>query len=62
MARVRFTRDFDYQPEGTFGVTIAYRGGQEYTVKREAADAAVKARAASEIDPPARGKSDGAEA
>lgn len=44
MARVRFTRDYAYKPVPQ--VTIVYRGGQEYTVKRECADAAVKAGAA----------------
>lgn len=40
MARVRFTADFDYKP--TPSTTIAYRAGQEYVVRRECADRAVK--------------------
>ncbi|AZN72006.1 hypothetical protein D5400_12615 [Georhizobium profundi] len=39
MARVRFTKDFDYKPQPS--VTIAYRGGREYTVRRECADQAI---------------------
>lgn len=57
MARARFKRDFDWKP--TPMTTIAYRAGHEYTVRRECADAAVKAGAAVEIDPPRKGE-DGA--
>lgn len=60
MARIRFSRDWDWKPSPR--VTIAYRGGHEYTVKRECADAAVKDGAGKEIRPPAKGKGDGAEA
>lgn len=54
MARVKFTRDFDWKP--TSQSTIAYKGGQEYTVRRECAVAAVKAGAGHEVDAP--GKAD----
>lgn len=44
MPRVRFTADFDFDPDAFDGrVTIAYRAGQEKTVTRECA---AKAKAA----------------
>lgn len=52
MARVRFSRDFDYRP--TRSVMIAYRAECAYTVRRECADAAVAAGAAVEIGAPVR--------
>jgi hypothetical protein len=48
MARVQFIRDFDWKP--TPQTTIAYKAGGEHTVRRECADAAVKAGAATEGD------------
>lgn len=50
MARVKFSRDFDWKP--TSQTTIAYKADQECTVRRECADAAVKAGAATELDAP----------
>lgn len=50
MARVKFTRDYDWKP--TSQSTVAYKADQEYTVRRECADAAVKAGAATELDAP----------
>lgn len=47
--RVKFTRDFDYTPTQERRVTIAYKAGQEFTVKREAGEAAIRAGAAIEI-------------
>ncbi len=47
MARVRFTRDFDYQPTGR--TTIGYLAGMEMTVRRECADQALKVGAAVEL-------------
>lgn len=49
MARVRFTRDFDWRPP-VHGVTIAFKAGREYTVKRETAEAALKAGAAVDLE------------
>lgn len=49
--RVRFTHDYDYTPSGERRVTIAYKAGQELTVKREAGEAAVAAGKAVEIAP-----------
>lgn len=54
MARVNFNRDFDWKP--TWHSTIAYKADQEYTVRRECADAAVAAGAGREVDAP--GKAD----
>lgn len=48
MARVRFTKDFDYKPKSQ--VTIGYKAGTEMTVRRECADAAIAAGKAVEID------------
>lgn len=53
MARVKFTRDFDWKP--TWRSTIAYKADQEYTVRRECADAAVAAGAGHEVDAPRKG-------
>jgi hypothetical protein len=46
MARVRFTQDFDYRPKAN--VVISYKADNSYTVRREAADQAIAAGAASE--------------
>ncbi|MCO6386234.1 hypothetical protein [Aliihoeflea sp. 40Bstr573] len=53
MARVKFIRDFDWKP--TRHTTIAYKADQEYTVRRECADAAVAAGAGNEVDAPRKG-------
>jgi hypothetical protein len=50
--RVRFSRDFMYTPTGERRISLKYRAGAEYTVKREAGEAAVKAGAAVELKPP----------
>lgn len=51
--RVTFKKDYDYTPSAERRVTIAYKAGDELTVKREAGEAAVAAGAAVEIDAPA---------
>ncbi|MBP2459589.1 MULTISPECIES: hypothetical protein [unclassified Rhizobium] len=48
MARVRFTKDFDYKPKSQ--VTIGYKADTEMTVRRECADAAIAAGKAVEVD------------
>lgn len=49
--RVRFTRDFDWRvPERKGRVTLAYKAGQEVTVRRVCGEAAVKAGAAEEVE------------
>lgn len=49
--RVRFKRDFDWHPpERNRQVTLAYKAGQEVTVRRECGEAAVKAGAAEEVE------------
>lgn len=48
MARVLFTRDFDYKP--TPQVTIGYRAGMKKTVKRDCAERAIAAGKAVSID------------
>lgn len=52
MARVRFTRDFDYHP--TEQCTIGYLAGAEETVRRECADQAIAAGAGFEIEIPGK--------
>jgi hypothetical protein len=47
MARVKFTKDFDYKPKPS--VTIAYKAGREYTVRRECADQAIAVGRGTEI-------------
>lgn len=49
--RVMFTADFDYTPSAERRVTIAYKAGQELTVKREAGEAAIAAGRAEEVEP-----------
>lgn len=57
MARVNFVRDFDYYPLWpSKSVLQVFKGGQEYTVKRECADEAIAAGAGIEVKPPARRK------
>jgi hypothetical protein len=50
MARVRFTKDFDYKP--TPQTTVAYLAGMEVTVKRDCAERAVKLGRAVRLDEP----------
>ena len=52
MARVRFTDNFDWKPSSQ--VTQVYTKGQEATVRRDCADAAIKAKRAVEIEPAGR--------
>lgn len=54
MARVLFSRDFNFKPSGARLVRIKYRAGEAHTVKRECADAAKSAGAAVELEPPSR--------
>lgn len=61
MARVRFSEDYRYRPSQQPQICIKYRAGEEYTVKRECADAAVAAGAGEEIQPPARAQGGGAD-
>ena len=49
--RIKFTADFDYTPSAERRVTIAYKAGQELTVKREAGEAAIAAGRAEEVEP-----------
>lgn len=55
--RVKFVRDYDYIPSGEVRSTLAYRadggvnGDGEYTVKKEAGEAAVATGAAVELPP-----------
>lgn len=53
MARAHFTDDFDYAVVGK-STTIAYRGGKDYTVKRDCLEKAIAAGKAVEIAPPSR--------
>jgi hypothetical protein len=58
MARVYFTRNFDYYPRWpSKNVLVAYRAGQSYTVKRECAEQAVGVGCGIEEKPPARKRS-----
>lgn len=57
MARVRFTKDFDYHP--TSQSTVEYLAGMEMTVKRECADQAISAGKAVELDGKGEEKTDG---
>jgi hypothetical protein len=52
MARVSFSHDFDYRP--TPAVTIAYKAGREYTVRRECADQAIALGRATDLQQPSR--------
>jgi hypothetical protein len=48
--RVRFLRDFDWSPAERKGQdTIAFKAGQELTVRRQAGEAAIAAGAAEEV-------------
>lgn len=60
MAWVRFSRTFNYTPSGDRRVTIQYRGGCEYPVKKECADRAVAAGAGVRIKTPPRARKAGA--
>jgi len=57
MARVKFTKNFDYKP--TPQVTIAYGAGWEGTVKRECADQAVAAGKAERVGKDVEARQDG---
>lgn len=52
--RIRLKRDRDFTPKDERRVTVAYRAGGEYTVKREWGEAMVTDGDAEEIDAPAR--------
>jgi len=56
MARVRFTEDFSYKPVRR--ITIDYKAGQEVSVKRDCADAAIAAGKAIEIKARARSEAE----
>ncbi len=58
MARVRFTRDFDWPSTGQWHT--AYKAETELTVKRDVADAAIAAGAAEEIKAPSLEESEAA--
>lgn len=49
--RIKFLADYDYTPSQERRVTIAYKAGQELTVKREAGEAAIAAGSAEEVEP-----------
>lgn len=52
MARVEFLRAYNYTPSGERRVTVHYKAGHTYTVKRECADAAIAAGAGVEVETP----------
>lgn len=52
MARIYFTRNFEYQPRPN--VIMVYRAGHAYTVKRECADQAINGKCGIEEKPPRR--------
>lgn len=60
MARVKFTKNFDYKPQPS--VTIAYMGGREYTVRRECADQAIALGRGEEVSPRASSALDASDA
>ncbi|MDQ0996882.1 hypothetical protein QFZ34_002064 [Phyllobacterium ifriqiyense] len=60
MARVKFTKDFDYKP--TPGTTIAYLAGMEMTVKQDCADKAIAAGKAIAADKPRKETDNGEKA
>lgn len=51
--RIRFERDFDFRVNSR--VTVAYKGGQEYTLPRDHGAAALQAGAGVEVRPARRG-------
>ncbi|MGN6208832.1 hypothetical protein [Asticcacaulis sp.] len=53
MARAHFTDDFDYAVVGR-SVTISYKAGRDYTVKRDCLDKAIAAGKATELPAPSR--------
>lgn len=59
MARVRFTADFAWKPYPQ--VTQVFSKGEEATVRRECADAAINAKKAVEIEPAGRSQNGTAE-
>lgn len=52
--RIRVLRDRMFTPPGQRRITVAYKTGQELTVKREWGDALVEDGDAVEVDTPAR--------
>ena len=60
MARVRFTKDFDYKP--TPQSTIGYLAGTELTVKQECVEQAIAAGAAVAVEKPRKDSDDGEKA
>lgn len=60
MARVKFTKDFDYKP--TTNTTIGYLAGMEETVKQECADQAIAAGAAKAVEKPRKETDNGEKA
>jgi len=55
MARVYFTRDFDFYPFApSKSVLVAHKAGQSYTVKRDCADQAIAGGYGIEEKPPRR--------
>lgn len=60
MARVKFTKNFDYRP--VQGTTIGYLAGMEITVRQECADLAIAAGAAVTVEKPRKEPIDGEKA
>lgn len=56
--RVKFSADYHYTPSLERRLTYAYKAGEEYTVKREAGEAAVAAGVAKEVKGHTRAKDD----
>ena len=54
MARVKFSKDFNYTPKEDRRVSILYNGCSTYTVRRDAADAAIAVGAGKEVTVPSR--------
>lgn len=48
---VRFLADYDYTPSADRRITIAYKAGQERSVRRECGEAAIALGRAEEIAP-----------
>ncbi len=60
MARVKFTKDFDYRP--VQGTTIGFLAGMEMTVRQECADFAIAVGAAVAVKKPRKEPDDGQKA
>lgn len=52
--RIKLLRDRDFTPKDERRITVAYKDGGEYTVKREWGEAMVADGDAEEIDAPSR--------